>query len=134
MRAIRKRTLGRKPDGTLPLINIVLLLVLAFMMAGTLATSLPPSFDPLRSDTGAPVDGSTKPVTLIIDGSGGLSLEKRTISASEMALIFSELASSGRDIELRVDARAPANSVIGLLVSAETAGINGVSMATQSRE
>jgi len=134
MKLLRQKKHGHRPDGTLPLINIVLLLVLAFMMAGTFSAPLPPDFDPLRSDSGEQVDAKLVSVTLAIDGYGRASHDGKDISAGEMDLLFSGLGEEDGVLEVRVDARASANFIIALLGSAERAGIKDVQLVTLDRE
>lgn len=131
---IRKKTHGHKLDGTLPLINIVFLLVLAFMMAGTIAAPLPSDFDPLRSEAGKQADAGPTLETLTVNRSGLFSREGREISVSDVDLLFGEISISKSDLEFRVDARAPANAVIALLGSAERAGIKDVQIITLSSD
>ena len=52
MKSLRKNTAKWQPDSTLPLINVVLLLVLVFMIAGTVASPLPADFTPLQTVAG----------------------------------------------------------------------------------
>lgn len=134
MMRIRKKTHSHAPDGKLPLINIVLLLVLAFMMAGTVAAPLPSGFDPLRSEVREQAEVRSKPATLTVDRLGRVSIEGRDIATSNVDLLFGEISSDERELEFRVDARAPANSIIVLLGSAERAGLKDVQIVILSRE
>ncbi len=133
MSVLRARKTGYKPDGTLPLINIVLLLVLAFMMAGTFAEPLQPSFDPLRSE--APLaDAPVPPVILTMNAEGLLLLDGRALSSGDIDRLLADLASDDQHLELRVDARAYAQGVIAVLETAQTSGVMSVQVVTLGRK
>ncbi|MAN64362.1 MAG: hypothetical protein CMI60_20710 [Parvibaculum sp.] len=134
MKTLRVRTTGYKPDGTLPLINIVLLLVLAFMMAGTFAEPLPSEFDPLRSEAAVPQEETQQSVVLTMDAEGVLSREGVSVVSGELDSLLSALGTSGDVLEVRADARCPAVQIIALLRSAEGAGIQDVQIVTLGRK
>ncbi len=134
MKTLRVRTTGYKPDGTLPLINIVLLLVLAFMMAGTFAEPLPSEFDPLRSEASMPKEEMQQSVVLTMDVEGVLSRDGTTVTSDELNALLSFLGKSEGVLEVRSDARSPAVQLITLLRSAEGAGIQDVQVVTLGRK
>lgn len=133
MNTLRTRKTGYKPDGTLPLINIVLLLVLAFMMAGTFAEPLPADFDPLRSESAVAKEETKQAIVLTMDTEGVLSLEGRGLAAAELEPFLHSLSKSGHVLEVRTDARTPAVLVIALLQSAESLGVATVQIVTLGR-
>lgn len=133
MNTLRTRKTGYKPDGTLPLINIVLLLVLAFMMAGTFAEPLPADFDPLRSESAVAKEETKQAIVLTMDTEGVFSLEGRGLAAGELEPLLRSLGKSGHVLEVRTDARTPAVLVIALLQSAESLGIATVQIVTLGR-
>jgi biopolymer transport protein ExbD len=130
----RAKKSGYQPDGTLPLINIVLLLVLAFMMAGTFTEPLPEDFNPLRSEQAELSEPEGIPVVLTMNSEGGVSLEGRDQSANELERVLRRLGQSEHSVEIRTDARASAVRVIALLGSAERAGIKDVHIVTLGRK
>ncbi|MEQ9519695.1 MAG: biopolymer transporter ExbD [Parvibaculum sp.] len=134
MNARRVKRSGYKPDGTLPLINIVLLLVLAFMMAGTFVEPMPTNFSPLRSEGAEPLRETVEPVVLTMNAQGIVSLDGRNQSVGELDSLLSGLGRSEHGVEVRADARAPAVHVITLLGSAESAGIKDVQIVTLGRK
>lgn len=134
MKSLRARRTGHKPDGTLPLINIVLLLVLAFMMVGTFAEPLPPEFDPLRSESAAPKEETQHSVVLTMDVEGVLSREGINLTGDALDALLGVLGRSGDVLEVRADARSPAAGVITLLQSAERAGVQDVQIVTLGRK
>ncbi len=134
MKTLRARATGYKPDGTLPLINIVLLLVLAFMMAGTFAEPLPPEFDPLLSETAELKEDVQHPVILTMNADGRLLQDGRSLNQGQLDMLLDRLRQSGSTLEVRADARSPAVQVIGLLRLAEDAGIKDVRIVTLGRK
>jgi len=134
MKSLRGRTTGYQPDGTLPLINIVLLLVLAFMMAGTFAEPLPPEFDPLRSEAEVPKQEVVQTVVLTMDAEGVLSREGINLTSDDLDALLGVLGRRDDVLEVRADARSPAVRVITLLRSAEKAGIPDVRIVTLGRK
>lgn len=134
MKSLRRRTTGHKPDGTLPLINIVLLLVLVFMMAGTFAEPLPPEFDPLRSEAEVPKQEVVQTVVLTMDAVGVLSRDSINLTSDDLDALLGVLGRSDDVLEVRADARSPAVQVITLLRSAERAGVLDVQIVTLGRK
>jgi len=134
MNSLRPKKSGYKPDGTLPLINIVLLLVLAFMMAGTFTEPLPADFSPLLSERAELSEQKAIPVVLTMNVEGTISLEGRDQSVGELDSMLHRLGQSEHSVEVRADARAPAVRVIALLGSAERAGIKDVQIVTLGRK
>ncbi len=130
MKPLRSNAVGHKPDSTLPLINIVLLLVLAFMMAGTIAAPLPTDFDPLRSETG--LDHSPLEAVIIfnVDAEGNVFADGSADPIDDMPHAFNLLSIENGRIELRLDARAPANTALKILAQAEASGVEHIDIVT----
>ncbi len=133
MSVLRPKPHGHRPDGTLPLINIVLLLVLAFMMAGTFAEPLPADFDPLRSEAAQPLGEDGHPVILTMDMEGTITAEGGSLAAEMVEVFLADLPSKDQALEMRTDARTPAVLVIKFLSSAERAGLKNVKIVTLGR-
>ncbi|MCE7998214.1 MAG: hypothetical protein HEP70_05090 [Rhodobiaceae bacterium] len=134
MKTLRSKKTGHKPDGTLPLINIVLLLVLAFMMAGTFAEPLPPEFSPLRSGDALSREDPLEPAILTMDAKGTFSHEGLALADDAVDGFLNTLGRDDRVLEVRADARSPAVQVIRLLRSAESADIRDVQIVTLGRK
>lgn len=134
MSPLRARTTGYKPDGTLPLINIVLLLVLAFMMAGTFTEPMLSDFDPLRSENAQTAEEAMQLVVLTMDVEGVVSQEGLALDAGALEGLLSSLGQGDGVLEVRADARSPAVQVIALLRSAESVGIKDVHIVTLGRK
>ncbi len=67
---IRQTTIRRKRDSTIPLINVVFLMLIFFLLAGTLAAPLDPDLELV--DTSG-LDGSEPPDALVLHKDGTLS-------------------------------------------------------------
>lgn len=129
---IRRRP-AAVPDGTLPLINIVLLLVLAFMIAGSLAEPLPAGFEPLASQAESTTAGAAKPLRMVVDSGGRIVVEGRPLPETGTARVLAAAGEAGRALEIQADAASPATRVVGLLAQAEAAGIARVEIMTIGR-
>lgn len=134
MRPLRNKGVSHKPDSTLPLINIVLLLVLAFMMAGTIAAPLPTGFDPLRSEGGLAHDKAPEVTIFIIDADGNLFEDGSTNPIVDVSNAFSLLSKENGRLELRLDARIPANKALKILEQAEASGMTHVDIVTLDKQ
>jgi len=110
------------PDSTLPLINIVLLLVLAFMIAGVVETPLPDSFDPLEASGKTSQTPATPPLTLVVTQSGEVLLENQPLESGAVPALLTSDEETYRQLSVKADSRAPAAAVIELLSKAEDAG------------
>lgn len=129
MNRLSYRPEEHKPDSTLPLINIVLLLVLAFMIAGTFAAPLPEDFDPLRAADGEQAMAA-KPLLITVTEDGTARIDGKDATPEQVGQHLANATSEDAAVEIRADARASANSVIRLLGKAEDAGLADVSVVT----
>lgn len=110
------------PDSTLPLINIVLLLVLAFMIAGVIEAPLPDGFDPLQANSEPSETPAKPPVVLIVTQTGDVFLDGQQIESADVQTLLASEDKTERELSVKADSRAPAASVIKLLADAEDAG------------
>lgn len=126
-----KQAFRRRGDNMLPAINVIFLLLLFFVVAGSLHEGLSPDISP-------PVSASTaglQPVTaeFVLVPRGGLQLEGRPITVTEWA------ARLNRDgvpvpaaVRLRADAGEPAGQLVTLLDAFRQAGVARVALVTLS--
>ncbi len=133
MSVLRPKHHVHKPDGTLPLINIVLLLVLAFMMAGTFTEPFPTDFDPLRSDEAQHLTDEATPVILTMDTDGAITVDGSLLASDALESFLADFPSRDQALELRADARTPSVLVIKFLSRAERAGLRNVKIVTLGR-
>ena len=112
----------RSAENVVPLINIVFLLLIFFMLAGTLRP-----VEPFAVDLpGAPVSEIGPPAreipVLSVGASGELALDGRKLHEDELD---ASLASASRDdsLQLRADAHLPARHLLPLLERLRNAGV-----------
>lgn len=133
MKPLQATTSPHKPDGTLPLINIVLLLVLAFMIAGTIAAPLPEDFQALQAGSGEAHNDSNTAVDLTMNLDGHIQQAGQSMEAEAVTTLLASTASNKGQLTLRSDARAPAQAVLAFLAQAKEAGIENAMVITMDR-
>jgi biopolymer transport protein ExbD len=134
MRSLRSSHTRHGPDSTLPLINIVLLLVLAFMIAGTVDTPLPEGFKALQSTRAEPETPSATPTTIVVTQAGEVLLSGDHLSRLDLQTLLASTAKQNNRLAIKVDSRAMAATVIKLLSDAEAAGIKHAVVMTIGTE
>lgn len=130
MRSLRATHTRHVPDGTLPLINIVLLLVLAFMIAGTIDTPLPDGFAPLQSSRAGPEPLDADSITIVVTQTGEISHSGDRIIEANLSALLASIAEEKGQLSIKADSRAPASIVINLLSDAEDARIKQAMVMT----
>jgi len=133
MTTLRTRKPHHAPDGTLPLINIVLLLVLAFMIAGTVTAPLPEGFEPLISSEGTPEQTGGDPLILFVTHAGDVRAPGGIVSAGELPAILAGEAARTHGLTVKADARAPAARVFAILKTAKDKGVTDAVVVTMDR-
>ncbi|NGP51878.1 biopolymer transporter ExbD [Thioalkalivibrio sp. XN8] len=128
----------RRPAPTeeriLPLINVVFLLLIFFMLAGTLAVREP--FEVTAPDSSSETRPETEPRRLLLGADGRLALDGEVLDeAAVVAALAAALADDpGLRVELKADARTPGNRAVVLLEALRAAGLEQVSLMTQARQ
>lgn len=114
----RGRGRGRR-EPTIALINIVFLMLVFFMIAGTLAPPLDPQ---LRLVRAADLDGREPPDTLVIHADGRLSLRGETLP--DIAAFWQRLDAPARAAPVRIvpDRDLPAPDLVALARALRQAG------------
>jgi biopolymer transport protein ExbD len=124
MRARRSRI----EDAMLPLINIVFLLMVSFMLVG--AMSPPDAFElePPRSTTLAPSDAGAH--SLVIAADGRLGLGREAFPPGSLAAPAAAWHAQNPDavLQVKADARADTQAVLGVLETLRAAGIAKVEL------
>lgn len=119
---------GMMPENTLPLINIVFLLLTFFMVAGALERSdffevTPPQS---RSEQAAPEGGP-----LLLVGAGGkMALNDTPVSDKKIGEAILPLLGEGKLVRLKADANADAADVVRLMDLLRQVGVEKVSLIT----
>ncbi len=124
----------RRPDASeeriLPLINVVFLLLIFFMIAGSLSAADPFAVEPPQSSRHAEVDAQD--LQILIDAEGRLALDGEPLAETAMlAQINNHLADEPRrGIRLKADARIEANRLVILLEKLQQAGVSNLYLQT----
>lgn len=124
----------RRPDKSeeriLPLINVVFLLLIFFMIAGSLSSSEPFEVEPPRSAQAAGTE--LEPLRLVVGFDGNLALEGETLPRAEL---FARLKQHLKDnpqlkLQLKADGRIPGNRLVLLLEELRAAGVEKLRLLT----
>ena len=124
----------RRPDKSeeriLPLINVVFLLLIFFMIAGSLSTSEPFEVEPPRSAQA--VETALKPLRLIVGLNGDLALGGEPVSRQELLSRIERHLDEHPDLELQLkaDGRIPGNRLVLLLEELRAAGVEKLRLLT----
>lgn len=132
MRVARRRNggSGSDDDRILPLINIVFLLLIFFMVAGSLSAADPFRIEPLRSLGGEA--GEPRNVVLLIGADGRLALDGVAIDSAELQ---QAVAARLRDlahpmVHVKADGAAEAAAVVGVMETLRRAGVERIRLMT----
>ena len=132
MRLARPRTggLGSEDDRILPLINVVFLLLIFFMVVGSLSAADPFAIEPLRSANGEA--GDPRDVVLLIGADGRLALDGAEVEAAALQAAVAERlsAASHPEVHVKADGGAEAAAVVGVLETLRRAGAGRVRLMT----
>ena len=117
----------RRPEPTIPLINIVFLMLIFFMAAATLA---PPLDGDLRLVRTADLEGRAPPDALVIHEDGRLSFRGEALP--DARAYMTALADEEREtVRIIPDAALPAADLIRLGAGLRAAGAGRVVMVTE---
>lgn len=130
--------LQRRPAPTeeriLPLINVVFLLLIFFMLAGSLTVREP--FSVTAPTSSSETRPETEPRRLLMGADRRLALDgEELVEAELLAAIAAALATDPQlRLELKADAEVPGNRVVALLEALHAAGLERVSLMTRARQ
>jgi biopolymer transport protein ExbD len=124
------RRVSRTDVDMVPMINFAFLLLIFFMLAGTLVPAQQTPIDPPRSVIAAPADPSGNVLLLAADGRAGFAgdLLPETELAARVARWHQEHPSE--PLRIKADAAVDAERVVRILQSLRAAGIDHVSLLT----
>lgn len=119
----------RRPlvEATLPLVNVVFLLLIFFMISGTLAPQSP--LAPPVSDM-AELPENRELAILTLESGGDLSLAGQPVTLAELARSLSPT----QPVRLLADGQAPLEQLRPVLITLQNAGIREVRLVTRSRK
>jgi biopolymer transport protein ExbD len=118
----------RQRPGLTSLVDVVFLLLVFFLLAGTLRTSSPFEVTPPEGQTGSPLGDARDTVWLAADG--------RVAVADEIlppAIAAEVLAGAAGPVQLRADSAARARDLIPLLEALRAAGVDEIELVVRDR-
>ena len=124
----------RSEEPVLPLVNIVFLLLIFFMLAGSLAARDPVPAEPPRSSTEAQL--SDRDLVVLVSANGALAVDGATVARGDLAAVLEGALRTAPDraVWLKADANADSLDVILLLEALQEAGLERVQLVTQTLE
>ena len=114
-----------------PLVDVMLVLVVIFIItAPLLASSI--RLDLPRTDAATPNEAPAF-VTVVLDKSGGLFLDDRSLQAGELAEQLAQAARRNPDteVQLRADQSIPYGRVVEVMGAAQKAGLNRIGFVAE---
>jgi biopolymer transport protein ExbD len=121
----------RPSENIVPLINVVFLLLIFFMLTGSLRAPAPLEIElPSDAEPSAPGAVPEGVPVLMLAATGELALDGRIVSPDEVSSLLATQAATRPSIALHADARAPARIVLPLLERLERAGFEQVDLVT----
>ncbi|MFV0491691.1 MAG: ExbD/TolR family protein [Pseudorhodobacter sp.] len=124
---MKRRLPRRKPEPTIALINIVFLMLIFFLVAGTLARPVDRDLNLVRV---ADLDQAPPPDALVLHADGQISHEGRIIE-DLAGYLSGENTVDGKAIRLLPDRDAPAEALITLGATLRESGAERVLIVTE---
>lgn len=117
-------------DNLIPLINIVFLLLIFFMLAGTLSS--PDGFEVTPPQSLSSVEAEEKKMVVLLSDEGRLAIGEREIDMLELEHMIKEHLSEEPDlqVQLKADGRLTAHALIDVMEIFRAAGLNKLSLLT----
>ncbi|MFX0547182.1 ExbD/TolR family protein [Roseovarius sp. S1116L3] len=125
---MRRKPRSTKGEPTIALINIVFLMLIFFMVSGTLARPLDESLSLVRTGD---LDGRAPPDALVVHADGRLSYQGRDIAAAADYLASPHKAGRTDAVRLVPDRDLPAAKLISIAAELRAAGAGRVMVVTE---
>lgn len=121
---------GRNDDQILPLINVVFLLLIFFMVVGSLSATDPFRIEPPRSVNGGA--GDPKDLILLIGADGRLALDGAVVEAAQLqGAVAGRLQSLAHpEVHVKADGGAEASAVVKVMETLRRAGVERIRLMT----
>ena len=123
----------REPEeNVIPMINIVFLLLIFFMVAGTLEPHSPLSVDPAESERGAELAGD--PLRVLIDAEGQMAVDQDVVDDREQLRARLKAAleeAPERPVEVKADAEADSARLLDVMDDLHEAGAERMQLVTR---
>lgn len=115
-------------ENTLPLINVVFLLLIFFMVAGRFSEADPFLVTPPSSSS--QLAPGERDLLVHIEASGAVALEGTTIALADLAAAIERLLPQGGAVRLKADGAAEATRVVAVMEALREAGIEHLHLLT----
>ncbi|HET8729197.1 MAG TPA: biopolymer transporter ExbD [Alphaproteobacteria bacterium] len=115
-------------DSILPLINVIFLLLIFFMLAGTFAVPDALTVEPPRSvsETAA----GTGPLVVLVTADGRVALDGEIVDSGTLDALLAARLDDGVELQVKADGAAPARHVLPVLEAAQRAGADRLRLIT----
>ncbi len=123
MSLARNKTPRRKPEPTIALINVVFLMLIFFLVAGTVAAPIDPDLTLVRTDA---LDGRSPPDALVLLADGRL-----TFRGAEMNAASYVAAAEDTTVRIVPDRAVPAVRLMEVTLALRAAGAERVMVVTE---
>lgn len=125
------RRAANAEENVLPLINVVFLLLIFFMVSGTLMQEPPFDLTPPSTEHADPQDA--QPEYLAIGADGRLAWGGEAIDEKVLARRLEQRADAAAPLQVRADRRLTARELSRLLVILRAGGVASIQLLTESR-
>lgn len=119
-------------ENIIPLINIVFLLLIFFLLAGTLAPRPPFELEPVETAARPPSDGAS--AALYISASGDLYYRNQLIELEELRAAAAGHAPGPAPLRVMLDRRLKAEALFPVMEALTRAGVEKVRLVTERGE
>ena len=115
-------------ENTLPLINVVFLLLIFFMIAGRLSEADP--FQVMPPESSSEIHPGERDLLVHVDAQGAVALEGQPIAAEHLAAEVTRLLPESGVVRLKADGAADAAQVVDVMESLREAGVERLHLLT----
>lgn len=119
---------GQKPEPTVALINVVFLMLIFFLIAGTIAPPIDPELALINT---ADLEGREPPQALVVHADGSLTYRQQQISVADYVGGLSNGAAEPLAVRVVPDQNLPAVQLIELGVDLRAQGVEQVFIVTE---
>lgn len=132
MRLVKKAARQSAEENIIPLINVVFLLLIFFLLAGTLAPRPPFELEPVPAMQSPDVD---VPVgALYVSPTGALFYEGRMLQMADLAAAVRPASADGKPLEILMDRRLKGEALFPVIETLGRAGITKVRLLTERQK
>ena len=134
MNIFYKKTNKNKLPNLVPLINIVFLLLIFFMLSGTLAKTDLFEVSPPKSNTSSSAEAPE--LVILISGDSKIALDNQPIKINDLEIILAKIleTTSVEEILIKADGNAKSGVLSKVIKHIRNAGIKRAAIVTQNKD